>query len=598
MKDKEIYVLCDKLLLILENNYKYGKGKEVSLNEQFEIYKNLYSLFNQFSTKSKKIFNNTSKLVIKRYIPVLDLVINIAKKEEHKVEYEKHLKNAYKIAARTSFEHYMVYREWEIPYKEKFFEPRYDIMKGYIHYLEEIETNPTFYNLVSNMPSGYGKTFPRKLAEAWGLGIDDTGTFLSLCSNEAVVLGGSDVVKNEICSEWFGEVFPNLNFSKDDKDFFLKETQKEWKLKNCKLMATYYASTINANVVGQRASKSIHIDDLYKDYVDSMNMNENEKLYNNYLTVWSKRYIMNKIPKSVITGTLWSRDDFIDRIINQFKTENHFIMHPKYPYVWINIDKEEDLGKESIAIIQIPALDYDTGESTCPELKTTEDLLKEKNRMPLYLWETNFQQMPTNPEALMFSYDKIRSYETIPEDESSKCYAVIDSTRKSGKDYFAMPIFKRINSSNLYDYYLVDTIFTKKATKDMYDEVIEKIIEHHINFLTIESNVSGELKSNLEKKLKNLGINWCKITEVYQKVSKSVRITDASYLIHKQMVFPKSTMYGNLTDMGKFMSNLTQYNSNGRNTNDDAPDSLAMFASEYIDIGKRNNIVEAVRRFF
>lgn len=64
------------------------------------------------------------------------------------------------------------------------------------------------------------------------------------------------------------------------------------------------------------------------------------------------------------------------------------------------------------------------------------------------------------------------------------------------------------------------------------------------------------------------------------------------------MVFPKSTMYGNLTDMGKFMSNLTQYNSNGRNTNDDAPDSLAMFASEYIDIGKRNNIVEAVRRFF
>ena len=42
-------------------------------------------------------------------------------------------------------------------------------------------------------------------------------------------------------------------------------------------------------------------------------------------------------------------------------------------------------------------------------------------------------------------------------------------------------------------------------------------------------------------------------------------------------------MYGINTDIGRFMENLTLYNSDGTNLNDDAPDSAAMFCSEIIE---------------
>ena len=103
-----------------------------------------------------------------------------------------------------------------------------------------------------------------------------------MCSNDNVVKGGSRTVINEIKSPWFGEVFPHLKYDEADKNFFLKETDGEWKLKNCKLMASYNATTTNSNVVGQRASKRIHIDDLYPDYKEAMNKTTNDTYFNDY----------------------------------------------------------------------------------------------------------------------------------------------------------------------------------------------------------------------------------------------------------------------------------------------------------------------------
>ena len=572
MKEKEIKETIEKILSILENNFRYSYGKKITFDEIFEMMKDLYALFSNFESNIKECGN----LVIKRYIPILDLLIKIDNNFNHLQEYEKHLKNAYKLGARVSLEHYMVYREWEEPEKEKFFEPRYNILCGYIHYLQELELNPKFTTLIFNAPSGYGKTYPKKISEAWCYGIDDKGTILSLCSNDDIVKAGSRTVIDEIKSEQFGEVFPNLKWNEDDKDFFLKETDEKWKLKDCKLQFSYYAKTTQANVVGSRASKSIHIDDLYPDYKEAMNKALNEYYYNKSITVWEKRFVQNLIPKVCITGTLWSSGDYIDLKIQQLKREHKFIKHPKYPYTFISEDG-------SCAIIQVPALDYETGESTCPEIKSTYELLKEKNNMEEYLWQTNFQQIPTNPSALAFSYEKLRTYDVIPQSNYLGTDAVIDATRKSGKDFFAMPIFKKVENENMMDYYLKDCLFTRTATKDMYSPIVDKIIENHINTLVIESNVTSELKQNIEQLLKNKGIGYCEILEKYNTIPKPTRIENEKHIIKKQLIFPKKGMYGVNTDMGAFMDNLTSYNATGTNPNDDAPDSCALFGSEIIE---------------
>lgn len=579
-----------EILDILTNNFKYSFGKKISFEDIFEMMKDLYSLFQNFEENVQEC----GELVIKRYIPLLDLLVQVDTNPNHYQEYAKQLKYAYKLGARISLEHYMIYREWDEPEKEKFFEPRYNILAGYIHYLQELECNPNLRVLIFNAPSGYGKTYPKKISEAWSFGIDNEGAFLSLCSNDDVVKSGSRTVIDEIKSEQFGQVFPKMKWNENDKNFFLKETDEKWKLRTCKLPFSYYAKTTQANVVGSRASKSIHIDDLYPDYKEAMNQALNKYYYNKSITVWEKRYVQNKPPKVCITGTLWASGDYIDQKIQQLKKEHKFFKHPKYAYTWISEDK-------TCVIIQVPALDYETGKSTCPELKSTEELLKEKANMEDYLWETNFQQRPTNPEALIFSYDKLRTYETIPISDYIGTYAVIDATRKSGKDFFAMPIFKKVDNDGKFDYYLKDCLFTRTATKDMYNDIVNKIIENHIICLVIESNVTSELKKAIDELLSSKGIDYCEIIEKYNTMQKSARITNEMHLIKKSLVFPSKAMYGINTDIGRYMENLTLYNSDGSNSNDDAPDSAAMFCSEIIEENSQSQIaipLPGIRQFF
>ena len=571
MKTKEIYNAIDQLLGILENNFRYKFGKKIPYDEIFEIMKDLYNLFCAYEKNTKEC----GALVVKRYIPLLDLLIKIDTNPNHLVDYEKHLKNAYKLAARVSLEHYFVYREWEIPNKDKFFAPRFPAICGYIHFLQEIVLNPNFTDLIFNAPAGFGKTFPEKITEAWSFGIDPTGAILSLCSNDTVVKNGSSLVRQEMKSDAFGEVFPKMKWDKEDKDYFLKETDGDWKLRDCKLGASYNAATCNSNVIGQRASKWIHIDDLYKGYKEAMNKEQNLEYYNDCQLSWRTRYVLGAIPKMVTTGTLWASGDFIDMEIKQLMKEHTFKKHPKYPYTLISEDG-------SCAIIQLPALD-ENGESVFPELKSTEELMKIKKRLAEYLWENNYMQHSTDPEEFIFSYNSLRTYETIPETDYKGAYAVIDANRKSGKDFFAMPIFKKVENDNVFDYYLRDCIFTKIATKDLYDAITDKIIEHHIIKLVIESNVTSELKQNVENKLKSRGFNFCEIIEKWNETKKATRINDAQGAVKRQLVFPKRDMYGVNTDMGKFMDNLTTYNSTGSNVNDDAPDSCAMFNDEIID---------------
>ena len=246
----------------------------------------------------------------------------------------------------------------------------------------------------------------------------------------------------------------------------------------------------------------------------------------------------------------------------------------------------------------MPALDYETGLSTCPELKTTKELLAEKANIDEYLWETNFQQKPTDPESLFFSYNKLRTYDKIPKTDYLGSYATIDATRKSGKDFFAMPIMTKVPNENGYDYYLKDCLFTRTATKDMYEDVCNKIIQHHIVQLVIESNVTSELKQNIDLILKENGINYCQIIEKYNSENKAARIETEKGIILRQMVFPQKGMYGVNSEMGQAMQNLTLYNGFGRNANEDFPDSLALFSSEIIEGGSKPIRVKPMKRLF
>lgn len=556
LNSKNVKKTIENILDMLEKNFKY-KWKNLNEYHVRELVTTLNDLFNVYAIQEPK---ECAEMVKSRFIPLLELLITIDKSDyEMLANYQDYLKNAYKISARHDFESFLIYYEWEK--QDKFYAPRMEILGGLVYYLNKMIFDPEFEGIIANLPSGWGKTYIVDLANAFSYGIDPTGTILSLCSNEDVVNGGSRTIKEIMQSDEFGEVFPHLKWSKEDKEYYKKDTEGEWKLRDCKLASSYYARTTRSNVVGCRASKWVWIDDLYADYKEALNESDNKFYYNKFLTVWRKRFVQEaKIWKFIITGTMWSPTDFIVKIINWLEERYEFVFHPKFKYTRVSKD-----GK--FAIVQVPALNVETNTSNCEVLAPTKTLLNEKRSLDSYIFECNFQQNPVSPEAMAFDWKNLKQYHEPLENEYGSTYAVIDGTRKSGKDFFSMPIFQPYMDC----YALIDCIYTQQATSKLIPNIVEMIVKHNIKMLVIETNVDGGLKSVLLEKLQEIGFsNSIQIIEKYSTMVKQTRIELERGAITDKIFYPAQNLFAVNSDMGKFMISFTMYNIEGNNVHDDA----------------------------
>lgn len=579
--EQEIRSTIEEILQLIKNNVS-GKWTKIKLNsaEIFQFMCDLKGLFDMYAEINSK---ECGRLAINEYIRLISLLIKIDSSKERSIEYHDHLENAFRIAARVSLEHFIIYYEW---YEDdKLLEPRYEILAGYCYYLNKMCHDRSFEGLLVNLPSGYGKSRMVRYYEAFRLGIEPSGTFLALCSNDDVIKGQSNSVREIMKNERYGKVFPHLRYDKSDKDYFLKETDGEWKLRQCKMIASYYAASTRTNVVGVRASLSVDIDDLYADEKEAQDENLTRTYYNKFVMVWRKRYVQNLTPQVIITGTMWSATDFLTKVINLWEKESEFIPDPKFKFCRISKD-----GKR--VIIQVPALDYETDESTCPRIKSTEELKKERETMDRYLWETNFQQRPTPPEGMVFDYSKLKTYENLPPDISEVSYAVLDPNRK-GKDYLSMPICRK---DSIGEHYLTDILFEQTSTKYLIDSICDKIIINKIVFFAIESNTDATLAETIKNKLIEKNYFGCVVTDFYSTEVKEVRINNMKDLIKDKMHFPAKNTYGMNTPMGKAMEQLNTYSFLFPTRHDDVPDSLASYGKYVIlEEGKPRRAVAAKR---
>lgn len=444
----------------------------------------------------------------------------------------------------------------KIEYKDFFFDKivSIEIEENEIPMIDfTIEKNHNF--LLNGIVSHNSYTYAQYCA--FRIGIDQDGTFLSICSNDDLVKQMSRTIMNVIMSEQFGNVFPNLDYRKLGKSLFTKATDGEWKIKGNTKAASYIAKSRDSNVVGFRAYYSTFCDDMYKNPDESLDMNLNRRLFTDYQTVWTERTAKGYPKQFVLAGTIWSPFDLMTQVIELEKSKRKFKKHPKFDFTEISED-------EKVVIIKVPALN-EFESSNCPEIATTEELLEKRNNISTYLWECNFQQNPIPPEGLPFDYANLITYQETPlKREYAKAY--IDANRKSGGDYFSMPILQ-FNGEN---WELIDSIFTREATTELYTDIVEKILEHHIITLVVESNVNDSLSNTIENLLKQNNITFCEIIEKWNTIPKDTRILMAEGTTKKRVIFPAKGLYGINTDLGAFMENFTTYTTQGKNRNDDA----------------------------
>lgn len=147
-KKNDLIVLINSTLDTIDRQIQKNITSREFRASLFPIMKDLSVEFEEYSKQDVK---ECGKMVIKRYIPLINLLIRTDVDKKRLYEYHSQLENAYKLAARVSLEHFIVYLEW---YEEdKLLEPRYEILKSYVYYLNKMCFDETFEGMIVNLPS-------------------------------------------------------------------------------------------------------------------------------------------------------------------------------------------------------------------------------------------------------------------------------------------------------------------------------------------------------------------------------------------------------------------------------------------------------------
>lgn len=542
---------------------------------------NLYSVLLQYfdsppknDTNRQEIELNACRYAITALIPILEnRVYNC--EVEYMPKYYELWEKSYAFAGRRSLEHFIDYIEMDK--SNKVLATRRAVLKPFIFYLNRIAFSDKLKYIIASYPPSTGKSFSLNYFTAWLFGLNINNSVLRLSYSEELVLGFSRSIQDIIRNPRYSDIFQNYKLYGTKP--FAKEKESDWKIKNADTLTSHMSRTRDGAVTGIRANKAIIFDDMTKGATEATNSTLHSQLYDRWKTEWYNRRD-GDTTKFIFAGTMWSPEDILNRVTQDRESLSEVIESKKFKYVWETKDG-------TTVFIRIPLLD-ENDETTCKDVMTTEEARELRDTTDEFLFSCVYQQEPIAPTGLEFADELLEHYTELPKNELGKeiclpyCFAVLDPARR-GKDNVSMPIFK-INGQK---YYFIDCIFKKKAMTELYDEIVEKIIEHTITRFVIENNTDTSLKTLIEDRLKAKGYFLCEIVEKYNTVNKEQRIKDARGDIKKFIVFKDKKMYKPNTDYGRFMKNFTTYSFDFANKHDDAPDSLAMFRTEIIlDRGK------------
>ena len=507
------------------------------------------------------------KVAKTKLIPILHKLIEGSKIENMALFFD-YYKRAYCFCAQRDFSCFVDYIEWNMP--RKVLANRRNVLKPYVDALNRIAFDDRLQYLVVSYPPSMGKSYLATLFTAWGYGISINNSVIRMSYSDELVLGFSRTVKGIISSPEFAEIFPLFKLY-NGKPFEV-ERESDWKIKNANVpKSNHIARTRNGSTTGERASFAIIFDDMTKGAEEANSESVHRGIYDKWNTEWWNRRDGVRC-KFIFVGTQWTPEDILNRIIED-RNKISTLQPTDNPYVMESEDK-------STIVIRVPLLD-ENHKTTCSEVYPQQIAEQIEQNTDPFLFSCVYMQNPIAPTGREFAWECIRTYtkeELLNVYLTPNSMATLDTARK-GKDNVSMPIFENDNNGN---HYLIDAIYKQKPMDDLYDEIIEKIIEHRITTLVIENNIDTSLKRLLEDRLHARGIYWCIIIEKYNTVKKEERIKNNRGIVQKQIVFPDKSIVRPNTDIGRMMDNITKYSFDKPNLHDDGIDSVCMYASEII----------------
>lgn len=392
--------------------------------------------------------------------------------------------------------------------------------------------------MVVNMPPRHGKSRTSTKFVQWLFG--KFGSRIKVMTgsyNETLSGTFAKQVRDTIAEERtlgmtvYNDIFPDTRIK------YGEAAMSKWALDGSD-EANYLATSPTGTATGFGCNIMI-IDDLIKTAEEAYNANRLQQLIS-----WFTDTMLSRTEngfKIIIIMTRWNSNDLAGFVLDNYEN----VVHINYKAV------------------------QDDGTMLCEEILSKKDFeLKTKN-MNKDIVEANYQQEPIDIKGRL--YTKIKTYTEVPKDEKGnvlfKYILNYTDTADEGKDYLSSICYGMYEDA----YYILDVYYTKDAMEITEPETARMLTRNNVGCAIIESNNGGRgFARNVERECRELGNRHTSISWFHQSKNKVARILSNSTSVMNNVYFPV-----NWEDrFPEFAKAIKTYQKEGKNENDDAPDSL------------------------
>lgn len=450
-------------------------------------------------------------------------------------------------SAKYDFDSYLLYVEWNIDPKKKFYPPRRKVLKQVVDALQELADDKLDLLAVS-LPPGSGKTTLAIFFLTWLGGKIPNDPMLTGSHSNSFVRGVYDEclrIMDRNGDYLWHEVFPDIKVTNTNAKDCRIDLDKRQRFETLE-----FTSIGTGNAGLYRAATLLYCDDLVSGIEVALSKERLDKLWETYTTDLRQRKIGDHC-KELHIATRWSVHDVIGRLEREYGDSD------RAKFIVIPALNENDESNFDYA--------YGVGFSTS-------FYREQRNIMDEISWKALYMNQPIERDGILYQKDELRRYFDLPDGEPDTIIAVCD-TKDRGADYCCMPIAYQYGQN-----FFIEDILCDNSKPEIVDaRLVEILLKHKVKLARFESNsAGGRVAQAVQVQVKKRG-GITHITTKFTTANKDTKIIVNSPYVKEHFLFKDDTAFPN-KDYKRAMDMLCSYTMMGKNKHDDVPDGMAMLA--------------------
>ena len=395
-----------------------------------------------------------------------------------------------------------------------------------------LKENGVYYTkLIIEMPPQHGKSRTLTNFCSWILGHDEEERIITASYNDDIAQDFSKYTRNIIQAVSntgeivYSDIFPETRIKRGDASY------KQWALEN--QFFNYKGCGVGGAVTSKGATTRI-IDDPVKSAEIAYNETALEKIWLWYTGTWLSRR-GGPVVMDIICNTPWAKKDPTGRLLELQPEEWYRLSMPV-------MDEDENMLCDTI-------LD----RAAFAEIEAVADP---------HILAANYKMQRLDIKGRLYS--GFNTYSEMP--GATTGTVSYTDTADEGSDYLCSIVAKK---HDLF-WYVIDIIYTQDAQEKTEVSVADMLMTNETTFDMIESNNGGRAFARnviriITDKSKRSYVKW-----FHQSKNKVARILTQASTVQKYVLFPE----GWADKWPDFYNAIIDYQKEGKNKHDDAPDTL------------------------